>query len=67
MTIRVVLDKNVCQGHGQCVIHSPSTFQIDDDTGLALLMEELHDASQLPELTDAMKSCPVGAIKIFQE
>jgi ferredoxin len=30
-------------------------------------MEELHDASQLPELTDAMKSCPVGAIKVSQE
>ena len=33
--IRVVVDREICQDHGQCVFAAPDVFSMDDDGHLA--------------------------------
>jgi ferredoxin len=62
--MRVLLDTNLCQGHGQCVLFASEVFALDDDTGIAILLNESPDESLRPNVVDAVRACPVRAIKI---
>jgi ferredoxin len=61
--IKVVVDMDVCQNHGQCVFSAPQVFELDDDGDLVQLQEEVGD-----DLRDAVEEaadvCPVQAITV---
>ena len=61
--IKVVVDMDVCQNHGQCVFSAPQVFELDDDGTLVQLQAEVGD-----DLRDAVEEaadvCPVQAITI---
>ncbi len=61
--IKVVVDMDVCQNHGQCVFSAPQVFELDDDGDLVQLQEEVGE-----DLRDAVEEaadvCPVQAITI---
>ncbi len=61
--IKVVVDMDVCQNHGQCVFSAPQVFELDDDGDLVQLQAEVGD-----DLRDAVEEaadvCPVQAITI---
>jgi len=61
--IRVLVDMDVCQNHGQCVFSAPQVFELDDDGDLVQLQGEVGD-----DLRDAVEEaadvCPVQAITI---
>jgi ferredoxin len=61
--IKVVVDLDVCQNHGQCVFSAPQVFELDDDGDLVQLQAEVGD-----DLRDAVEEaadvCPVQAITI---
>ena len=61
--IKVVVDLDVCQNHGQCVFSAPQVFELDDDGTLVQLQAEVGD-----DLRDAVEEaadvCPVQAITI---
>jgi ferredoxin len=63
MALKVVVDMNVCQDHGQCVFAAPQVFQLDDDGRLVVLIEE-PDESLRATVEDAADVCPVQAISI---
>ncbi len=67
MIIRVFLDQSVCQGHGQCELMAPHAFRIDESSGLAVLLQDVHEETGKAELVAAARACPVGAIKIVSE
>jgi ferredoxin len=67
MSVRVILDQAICQGHGQCELIAPLTFRIDESSGLAILLQDVHDETRKAELVAAARACPVGAIKILGE
>ncbi|KUF16773.1 MULTISPECIES: ferredoxin [Streptomyces] len=60
--MRVVVDKNSCQDHGQCVFAAPGVFRLDDQGHL----EHLTDADEAvrEEVEDAADVCPMQAIRI---
>ena len=35
--IKVLVDMDVCQNHGQCVFSAPQVFELDDDGTLVVL------------------------------
>lgn len=66
MTVRIKVDVELCQGYGNCVIASPSTFDLDDD-GLVVALVETAPESARAEIEAAARSCPVDAITLEDE
>ena len=62
--MRVILDRDKCQGHGRCYALAPALFDTDDE-GYAVLK---HDGDLPPELEDdariAADNCPEYAITV---
>lgn len=61
---RLVLDLDRCQGYANCVIAAPDLFDIDDDTGLSILLVEQPNQDQLAAAQDAVRQCPAEAIRL---
>ena len=64
--MRVHVDKDVCGGHGDCVMTSPEVFDfVGDDDVVSVLIgeppEELHDS-----VREACEVCPTGAISVSE-
>jgi ferredoxin len=60
--MHIVVDKESCDGHGQCTFASPEVFELDD-------VGELHyteypDDIHRPAVENAARLCPVQAIAI---
>ncbi|KRV46374.1 ferredoxin [Wenjunlia vitaminophila] len=60
--MRITVDMNLCESHGQCVFAAPEVFSFDDEDRL------LHDPSPADSLLEkverAAASCPVRAITV---
>ena len=63
MALKVIVDMDVCQDHGQCVFAAPEVFEINDDGRLVVLVDE-PDESLRSKVEDAADVCPVQAITI---
>lgn len=63
MKITVDLDK--CQDHGQCAIAAPVAFRMNDEGNLEY--ETTVDDSYFDEVEEAADVCPVQAIFITQD
>jgi ferredoxin len=63
VSLKVVVDFNVCQDHGQCVFAAPEVFELDAAGRLVVLVEE-PDESLRASVEDAADVCPVQAITI---
>ena len=61
--IRVVVDRDVCQDHGQCVFAAPQVFELAEEGKLVVLQEEV-DESLRDVVEEAADVCPVQAITI---
>ena len=61
--IKVVVDRDVCQNHGQCVFSAPQVFELDDDGELVQLQDEVGEDLR-PNVEEAADVCPTQAITI---
>lgn len=61
--MKVVVDPDLCQGHGDCVMEAPEVFALNGDGPVRVLLDEppvkLHG-----KVADALRYCPTGAISI---
>lgn len=62
MSIKVHVDMNLCQSHGECVAAAPDVFELGDDD--VLRWTEEVDDSRAAELEDAVNVCPMAAIRL---
>ncbi len=60
--MKVVVDLDRCQDHGQCVFAAPEVFQIDG-TGRLAYVESPGEALR-EAVEDAADVCPLQAIRI---
>jgi sterol 14-demethylase len=64
--MRLVVDRDLCQGHAVCVGEAPELFRIGDDGKTTLLVErppaELH-----AKAAAAARYCPTRAIRVVEE
>jgi ferredoxin len=58
---RIEIDRQICSGFGSCVEAAPKIFELDRSGIAALLVSESEDVSAL----EAARSCPMGAIAVF--
>ena len=61
--MKVQVDMDLCQSHGECCFAVPEVFELDDDD--VLQYEAEPDESLREKVERAAKACPVTAITIL--
>ena len=62
--IRVVVDRDICQDHGQCVFAAPQVFELDDDGKLDVSSRTRSTRTLRANVEEAADVCPAQAITI---
>ena len=62
--IRIVVDRGLCIGSGDCVDTAPDVFQLDGEDKAVVIDP---DGSPLDVVIEAAGNCPVSAILVFGE
>lgn len=60
--MKVHVDMNLCQSHGECVIPAPDVFQLGDDDVLTWQEDVLEERREAVEA--AANACPMMAIRV---
>jgi ferredoxin len=61
--VLVTVDRDACQGHGECARIAPAVFVLDDT--LTARCDEVQPLSRLADLEHAESSCPAQAIRVL--
>ena len=61
--MRIVVDFDLCQGHGVCEGEAPEVFELDDD-GCLKILQEAPSESLRESVERAARYCPTMAITI---
>ncbi len=61
--MRVVVNFDLCEANGKCVVHSPDVFELNDQDELTILEEELPE-DRREEMKRCIKVCPKRAISL---
>ncbi|BBX62590.1 hypothetical protein MSAS_17640 [Mycobacterium saskatchewanense] len=59
--MKVIVDKDKCQGHAMCHAVAPSVYPIDDDGYVAIEAADVDEADRLPAML-GIETCPERAI-----
>ncbi len=62
MTVRITVDRDKCQGYGQCEFEAPDVFHLDD-TGTSVPAADV-DESLRADVERAADVCPMQAITV---
>jgi ferredoxin len=62
--MKVEVDTDLCQAHGECVFVAPEIFELDDEDQIHWV--EQPDESLREKALQAVKVCPVSAIKVTE-
>jgi ferredoxin len=63
-SLRVVVDRDLCVGFGDCVAEAPDAFELDDE-GLAVHRAGIASVDR-ETLLRACRSCPVDALCAYE-
>jgi ferredoxin len=63
--MRIIVNRQLCIGSGQCVLSAPELFDQSDDDGLVLL--RVHRADATHEVRAAVDVCPSGALSLAED
>lgn len=64
--MRAFVDLTKCQGYANCVIEADRIFDLDDETGKAVVVLDPVPAEALEDANRAVAACPVSAISIAE-
>jgi len=67
MSLRVVADLGLCQGHQMCQGEAPEDFGFDEDTDQVTVLDEHPDESLRSGVQSAVKYCPAMALAIEED
>jgi ferredoxin len=62
MPLKITVDTDLCQDHGQCVFAAPDIFTLDEDGHLAYVGTP--DEALRADAEDAADVCPLQAIRV---
>ena len=66
MALRIVVDVDLCQGHGVCESEAPQMFEVDAHRKVVVL-DSSPDESQRKNLELAVKYCPTHALSLVED
>lgn len=61
--MRVVADREKCEGHGLCADVAPEVYELDDDAVVVVLHEEVPPALER-KAEGGARVCPVAALRV---
>ena len=64
--MRIVVDRDLCQGHGVCETEAPEVFETPKQ-GQVNLLDETPSEDARPKVEMAVRYCPTQALKIVEE
>jgi ferredoxin len=64
--MRIIVDTQLCQGHGVCMGEAPEVFEVSRDGKLTVL-NDTPAAALREQLELAVRYCPTGALSIAEE
>ena len=64
VVMRVVVDFDACEAHGDCVGVAPEIFDLSDDDEVVTLLQEEPDEALRARAQEAVDVCPIVAIHI---
>ena len=62
--MKVEVDTDLCQAHGECVFAAPESIELDDEDQIHWVSSP--DESLRDKALQAAKVCPVSAIKVTE-
>lgn len=62
--MKVVVEFDRCELHGDCVLAAPAVFDIGDDDEVVSLLDDEPDEELRAKVEEAIRSCPVSAIRL---
>jgi len=65
--IRVVLDRQLCQGHAVCVSEAPDVFRLDEGAATVTVLQAGVHAGRRAAVEQAVKFCPTRALRIADD
>jgi ferredoxin len=60
--MKVLVDMNLCQSHGECVAVAPDVFELGEDD--VLRWKEDVDEARRGAMEEAVEVCPMMAIRL---
>ena len=63
--MRVEVDPNICEGHGQCNAVAPEVYDLDED-GYCLIHTPEVPSHLDSHAEEGARACPVSAIKVIR-
>jgi ferredoxin len=64
--MRIVIDRDLCQGHAMCQEEAPEVFQVARDGTLTVLQERPPEALR-KQVEAAITYCPCRAISLVED
>ena len=64
--MRIVVDRQLCQGHAVCMGEAPEVFEVTREGKLTVL-QEAPPAALRKQVEDAVRYCPTGALSLQEE
>jgi len=61
--VRIVVDRDLCDGHGMCEAMAHEYFELDDDDVMHVL-EESPPETERPKVHAAVQACPALALSL---
>jgi ferredoxin len=61
--MKIIVDSDVCSGHGVCESLRPDTFKVGDDGITHLLTTDFADSDRA-DLERVVAQCPMGALRL---
>lgn len=63
--MRVTVDYDLCEGHGQCLLAAPDVFDIPDGAEQVVVLEADPPEAERDRVIRAAAMCPAQAIQIL--
>jgi sterol 14-demethylase len=64
--VRIVVDRDLCQGHGVCESEAPAVFSVSKD-GVLTVLQETPPEGERRAVEAAAKYCPTHALTIVED
>jgi len=65
--MRIVVDRDLCQGHGMCVLEAPDVFALGKHDAQVSVLDENPAESERDAVRRAITYCPTGALSVSEE
>ena len=65
--MRVRVDLDLCQGHGACKSEAPEVFDVNEQSGVVIVLQEHPPEEQRARVQAAVKYCPTRALRIDEK